>query len=189
MKEFECQFCHNKFSSEDGLKHHQAAKHPQSEEKVKEKKKSNVVKVIIVILILSGAVFGLYRLIGSAQGDLPAVGAHWHAQYEIDICGEKVSQFPYSQGDVHTHGDGIIHIHPQSESTAKENANLGRFMLGTGGAFNSTYLKLPDGREFKNGDLCGTNPAQVRLFVTNRPNMEFEKYVPKDGQVIRIEFS
>jgi hypothetical protein len=57
---------------------------------------------------------------------------HWHAAYGFYICGEFLPNTPAvettSTAGIHTHGDGVIHIHPFSQAGAGENATLGKFL-------------------------------------------------------------
>lgn len=58
---------------------------------------------------------------------------HWHAAFGIDICGKMQPPPPLFESPIgiHTHGDGVIHIHPTSSGGAGENATLGHFLDGT----------------------------------------------------------
>jgi hypothetical protein len=57
-------------------------------------------------------------------------GDHWHASYGFWVCGEwkaNLPTFPSTAG-IHSHDDGVIHIHPASEAGAGENATMGTFL-------------------------------------------------------------
>ncbi len=99
-----------------------------------------------------------------AAGDGPGVGDHWHAAYGIYICDDFVDPL-LDESDpegIHTHGDGVIHIHPFEESAAGENATLGKF-------FEAMQIELDDGGLFSDaGSLeagidCPDGPAEVRV--------------------------
>jgi hypothetical protein len=64
----------------------------------------------------------------------PMIGEHWHAAVGVDICGEFQAPTPEFESPVgiHTHGDGVIHIHPFADGGAGENATLGVFLEGAG---------------------------------------------------------
>ncbi len=57
-------------------------------------------------------------------------GDHWHAAYGIDICGKPQAPIPTFESPIgiHTHGDGVIHIHPFTLEGAGENATIGNFL-------------------------------------------------------------
>lgn len=59
----------------------------------------------------------------------PQVGDHWHNAFGIYICGEFLAdiQSDLDPVGIHTHNDGLIHIHPFSSAAAGDNATLGLF--------------------------------------------------------------
>jgi len=125
----------------------------------------------------------------SSKPRLPRVGDHWHARYSVAICGQTLAPFPYTPGNVHTHGDGVIHIHPQAPFESGRNANLGRFFASAGVVFARGRLEFPDGRRFREGDRCpDSRQGRVRVLVNGKPSDAFERYVPQDGDQIVIEF-
>ncbi len=142
------------------------------------------------VLVVAAAV-GFIGLLfaASSRPRLPRVGDHWHARYSVTICGQTLTQFPYTPGNVHTHGDGVIHIHPQTPFESGRNANLGWFFAGAGVEFARGKLELPDGRRFHDGDQCPNGqPGRVRLLVNGKPSDSFEQYVPQNGDQIVVEF-
>lgn len=59
---------------------------------------------------------------------------HWHAAYEIYDCGSLAGALQTQLGPdgIHTHADGLIHIHPGNSSATGKEARLGVFMDATG---------------------------------------------------------
>ena len=49
---------------------------------------------------------------------------HWHATYAVFICGQRQPNFPTWESGVHTHADGVIHIHPFVHSEEGAGARL-----------------------------------------------------------------
>lgn len=146
---------------------------------------------IAMVLLIFGLTLLLVFSTGSknsAEG-LPGVGDHFHAKYAVRVCGEKVVDFPYSEGGVHTHGDGVIHIHPTHVREAGLNANIARFMAGTGSTITDTSLKLPSGEIYANGDKCPNGmPAILQLKVGNAFLSNISEYVPRDQDDLEILF-
>jgi hypothetical protein len=64
----------------------------------------------------------------AGENGLP--GDHWHAAYGFYVCGEWLPAIPTfeSSAGIHTHGDGVIHIHPFGDAGAGRNATLGTFL-------------------------------------------------------------
>lgn len=140
-------------------------------------------------LVAMAAIIALVAFLNRSAAGPPRVGDHWHAVYQISICGELQPDLPASPGGVHTHGDGLIHIHPQVAGETGKNANLKRFFGSTGTILTHTSIRLPDGREYKNGDSCPDGqPGTLRLLVNGVENDQFEDYVPQSGDLIRVEF-
>jgi len=192
----ECKDCGRKFGSEESLQQHIKDKHSSyssrsssvnRNKKDAQKKYSNVLIYVLILLIVFGGGYGLVKLVSKPVLGAP-VGVHWHAYYEVFICGERQAPFPPSPGNTHSHGDGKIHIHPSLPQEALENANVGAFFRNIGGEFDSQHITMPDGRAFKNGDLCGGKTSEVKLIVNGRQNDKFESYTPRDGDVVKVEF-
>jgi hypothetical protein len=132
--------------------------------------------------LLFPGVIGAIVLFGSAlvwyaaderKGDTdvpPVIGDHWHAAYGIYVCGEwqpDIPEFENTTG-IHTHGDGVIHIHPFSQSGAGENATLGTFLEDTDVELSDDELtigenELADGaKTWKEGDdQCDGKDAEL----------------------------
>ena len=97
---------------------------------------------------------------GSEPGD------HWHSAYGTFICGEYLPNLGVGvepdPGGIHTHQDGVIHVHPFQTATTGRNARLSDFFGQTGLDVTSTKIQLPEdpalgdnsGRTFENGDEC-----------------------------------
>lgn len=95
-------------------------------------------------------------------GPLPAA-SHWHAAYVIRICDEVLDPL-VSDNDplgIHTHGDGLMHIHPFFEESGYEQATIGLFADAVGLGLNDGELTLPSGGTWRDGDLCDGVPSQV----------------------------
>lgn len=137
------------------------------------------------VVVLGGAVVG-YGIL--KRPPYPRVGAHWHAPFSVEICGRPLA-FPPSPGNIHTHGDGVIHVHPETDEEGRQ-ANLATFFASLGVSLKSGELVLPDGRRFRDGDRCGQTPARLRLWVNDRemPPEEFLRYYPQNGDRIRVAF-
>lgn len=134
------------------------------------------------------AVIAVLIALGSGES-LPEVGSHWHAGYTIEICGETLPPRPASPGDVHTHGDGLIHVHPSTYRTAGENANLARFVASIGGTLRDSVLDVPGRRTLRNGDRCQNGEeGRVAVYVNGDRIAEPAAYVPQDGDEVRIAF-
>jgi hypothetical protein len=103
----------------------------------------------------------------------PKRGEHWHASYGIFICDRFVTNVSDKGADdplgIHTHDDGLAHIHPFTNQAAGKQATLGKFFDQVGMKVTDTSIKLPsaepfNGRLYKEGETtCGGEPATVKI--------------------------
>ena len=131
----------------------------------------------------------------AAAGTEPKVGEHWHVAYGVYACDKWLTPFTNQnetvdgqQLGVHTHGDGVIHVHPFASNASGRNAKLGIFFKALGVKSSNTKFELPEGLgTFKNGDDCagkaGTwklavwdtadSTAPPKIFITDFANVRF----------------
>ena len=123
---------------------------------------------------------------------LPGFNDHWHARYEIELCGEVQPDSPPSDGGVHSHGDGQFHIHPQNANEVGEKATMGLFFQSTNVQLKADSITLDNGTVWRNGDACpdSTLPGTLMILVNGQELVHAtpERYVPQDGDLIRIIF-
>ncbi|HEX2578107.1 MAG TPA: hypothetical protein VHK88_17290 [Aquihabitans sp.] len=92
---------------------------------------------------------------------------HWHAAFSINACGKEEPPPNDVEADllgIHTHGDGLIHIHPFATRASGRNATLKRFFDQVGLKVTDEGFETADGRVFKEGETtCGGEPAELIL--------------------------
>ena len=119
------------------------------------------------------AVLGAVLLVVFARSSREAGGSipprfgvdHWDSAYGIYVCGRfmpPVADVGRDRG-IHTHADGVIHVHPRTRELAGENATLGKFAEQVGVTLGEGVLALPDGRTFRDGDACGGARGVVQV--------------------------
>lgn len=88
------------------------------------------VVALVVLLGVSLVVYARSDRRSEDLGGVPQLGDHIHQAFGINVCGEFLPVVPEfeSQIGIHTHGDGVIHLHPFSQLGAGANATLGRYM-------------------------------------------------------------
>ncbi len=88
---------------------------------------------------------------------------HWHADFEIIICGEKQLLLESTgisnkvgTATLHHHNDYRIHV--EGTLLSLQDASLGRFFESIGGVLTDTYIGIPQKNEttlyWHNGDHC-----------------------------------
>lgn len=130
--------------------------------------------IIGILLVGSVLVFFARGERSAAASQAPVANQdHWHAAFGIDICGE-IQPNPGDDGPdtvgIHTHQDGLIHIHPFVGAAAGENARFELFAEQTGIELGDGEFTLPDGTTYANGDDCEgedgeSQPGRVALYV------------------------
>ena len=165
---------------------------------------------IVVVIV---AVLGVFLAFARGTSAQPSIGDHIHAALDIYVCGQKEPDLPLFEAGVHTHGDGLIHIHPQSPSEEGAGAAVGKFFQYGGWELSQSTLTLP-ATTFKVGDPCPDGqPGVLRMLKyrlswrsTSGNNSlladecsrvadadmqevkDFASYVPKDGDCLHLVF-
>ena len=114
---------------------------------------------------------GVSNVISEEVGDvegLPSVGpipqsSHWHAAYVVRVCNDVLDPFT-SEDDplgIHSHGDGLVHIHPFFAESGYELAKLELFANAMDFVLRDGELTLPGGGTWRDGDLCDGVPSRV----------------------------
>src|SRR5262249_11814763 len=104
-------------------------------------------------------------------------GDHWHAAYGIYQCDHFIDNALTHDPDqdptgIHSHNDGIIHIHPFVSSATGTRARLGLFFAFEQVTFNDKELQLTDRKVFKDGDDCNGKPGHLKVarYNIDKPN-------------------
>ena len=129
-------------------------------------------------------------------------GDHWHAAYGFWVCGEWLPALPTfdSTAGIHTHADGVIHIHPFGDAGAGRNATVGTFLEQAPGV-TLTDDKLTVGEESwetgktecdgKKGELVVARWENVQTTDEN-PSLDYDNFddirFRKDGEGYTIAF-
>jgi hypothetical protein len=92
-----------------------------------------------------------------------------------DVPSKFLAPFTDASEDVlgiHTHGDGVIHIHPFADSAAGKKATLGVFLDQVGVSMTNDTLTLPDGTIYKEGETkCqGGKDGELQVAKWNNVN-------------------
>ena len=90
---------------------------------------------------------------------------HWHAAIGVYTCDEFQPDLPEfeSPAGIHTHSDGVIHIHPYSDAGAGDNATLGVFLDGAGVELSDDELRIGDQTWTEGETQCGDEDAELVL--------------------------
>ncbi len=99
----------------------------------------------------------------------PTFDDHWHLPYGIYDCTTE-SFLPNLQdpqtvnAGIHTHSDGVIHVHPYSSTATGNNAQLVRFLEATRTEIeNDETMTFSDREELAEGVECDGEPAILQI--------------------------
>jgi hypothetical protein len=99
----------------------------------------------------------------------PAAGDHWHVAYGVYACDAYLppTQDQTDPLGIHSHADGLIHIHPFQVEATGDGARLVRFTDAIGAELSDDrYVPgagEPEGRVLAEADGCGDQPAELVL--------------------------
>jgi hypothetical protein len=176
---------------------------------------------LVVLLGLFAIIYGRQSLPSNGAGS-PTINDHWHQAFGIYVCdtfqpkltGTKEETTVDSAGNtvlvnqqfsltgIHSHGDGIIHYHPNSTKSTGNRAKLGVFLDVYGVKLDDTSLTMPKdqgGESWSTKDTkCNGKPVELRARVWDHytdPNnyhdvvTDFNNIrITNDGMVIAIGF-
>ena len=146
-----------------------------------------IIPVILATIYLVGATIYL-NSISHTQGPV-----HWHADYEIYACGNKITmKEPTGLSNkvgsevFHQHGDNRIHVEGVVVDVA--DVDLHEFFEATLGELEHDKLVVPTNEyvaEYKNGDKCNGDEGVLQVFLyktidgkaVQEKLIDFEDYV------------
>ena len=108
-----------------------------------------------------------------APAGAPELDDHWHSAYGFYVCDElSPIYFPNDSDDdrtgIHTHGDGLIHIHPFVSTVTGQYATLGAFFSENQTEFNDDTVELPSEVVLSETDFdCAGEEVEVRVLKWN----------------------
>lgn len=93
-------------------------------------------------------------------------GDHWHDAFAIYVCNRFLPPVSDTHEDtlgIHSHGDGIIHLHPFSNDAAGPNARMRIFLAQVGITLQGSDLEVGDTHIRAGKTTCSGKPARLVL--------------------------
>jgi hypothetical protein len=131
--------------------------------------------ITMVAVIALGALLVVYARQGTTVSAAVAPKLnddHWHVAYGVYVCKEFKTAIQ-TQNElvngvslgIHTHGDGVIHIHPFASNAAGRNAKLGVFFKAAGVKASTGKMAFPEdiGTYQNTTDTCEGKAATWKL--------------------------
>jgi hypothetical protein len=169
--------------------------------------------IVVILLVCCAAVFIaiVWTAIATDKDStsehraLDTFGDHWHAALAVNVCGEWLAPAPQFEqraneagvtAGIHSHGDGLIHLHPFASDEAGD-ASVGRFMDYGGWKLSSDAFTAWDGATRRDGEACATGgDGRVQWVVgeygkpwpTKARSGDPADYRPENGDIVAIYF-
>jgi hypothetical protein len=140
-----------------------AAKAAASSRGVSEKRELGFPLTIAAVVILGIALVVIAR--ESREVVAPTTADHWHSAYTVYDCGTPVAEF-MSVADpdgIHTHQDGLIHIHPFNSSATGADAQLAIFFEAMEATVTSDEITAREFEDIVADDGCGDEAAVIKI--------------------------
>jgi hypothetical protein len=116
----------------------------------------------------------------------------WTAALGVHVCGSWLPNAPAFGLDtgVHSHGDGLVYVHPFDPAEAGDRATLGLLLQRGGWTASNDRLQLWDGVEHRAATSCPDgSAATVRWWIDGvEQHGDPATNIPRHGQVIVLAF-
>jgi hypothetical protein len=147
----------------------------------------------IALIVVVGVLAVLFARNDNQQAAAvsPAVGEHWHAAYGIYVCDAFLPNLTDAVSDttgLHTHGDGVAHVHPFNSAAAGNNATLAKWGETTGLSFSGTGFTV-NGTTYDDGFDCSGQPATVSLYAWPADDLSAEPQIYTGADIGKFRFS
>ena len=121
--------------------------------------------VMVALVVVLGALLVFWARTDREATSAPRVGDHWHSAYDVYVCDTFRSKIVLETdpNGIHSHGDGLIHIHPFNKLASGRDAVLGEFFAAFGGFIDDQSFMLDSGERVVEGFDCGGEPAVLKV--------------------------
>ena len=128
----------------------------------------------VALVVILGSLLVLWARTDREATSAPRVGDHWHSVYDIYVCDSFRSKvvLETDPNGIHTHGDGLLHIHPFNKLASGRDAVLGEFFSAFGGRIDDATVVLDTGEELVEGVDCGGQPTVLKVARFDADDLE-----------------
>jgi hypothetical protein len=143
----------------------------------------------VALVVILGSLLVVWARTDREATSAPRVGDHWHSAYDIYVCDSYRSKIllETDPNGIHSHGDGLLHIHPFNKLASGRDATLGEFFSAFGGHIDDTTLVLDTGEELVEGADCGGEPMVLKVARFDADDMERDpEIVTEDLEGVRF---
>ena len=137
----------------------------------------------IVLLVLGITAYLVWSTISTNQTSVTGGPVHWHADFEIWNCGNKVDLIdPKGLSNkigtpiLHEHNDNRIHV--EGPVIEYKDISLGEFFKVIGGRMTASSLVAPTNNgvvSLESGVICNGLPGELQVFVYQTSGSNFHQ--------------
>lgn len=124
---------------------------------------------LVGIVVLGTALVAFAWNARDVEALQPSFGDHWHLPFAVYDCRDEAFIAPLEDpglvnSGIHTHSDGVIHLHPSSSTATGSNARLGVFLDATRANLSDDALTFDTRPEIaEEGASCNGEDAILQV--------------------------
>ena len=165
-----------------------AARAAASSKGARERRELGFPLALAAVMIL-GVALVVFARSSRAPAAAPRVGNdHWHSAYAIFDCDRYLPAFTSAADPdgIHSHQDGVVHIHPWNSSAAGEQADLEVFFESMGARVTDDEISGPGIGVLEAGSDCDGEPTVIRAVRFTRIDPDVEGAPRIDDPATRL---
>ena len=119
----------------------------------------------LAVVVILGVALVVFARSSRTPAASPRVGNdHWHSAYAIYDCDQFLPAFTSAADPdgIHSHQDGVVHIHPWNSSAAGDQADLDVFFEAMGARITDDEISGPGIGVLEAGSDCNGEPTVIR---------------------------
>ena len=120
----------------------------------------------LALVVILGVALVVFARSSRTPAAAPRVGNdHWHSAYAIYDCDRFLPAFTSAADPdgIHSHQDGVVHIHPWNSSAAGDRADLDVFLEAMGARVTDDEISGPGIGVLEAGSDCNGEPTVIRV--------------------------
>ena len=121
--------------------------------------------LVLAAVVILGMVLVVFARSSRPPAAAPRVGNdHWHSAYAVYDCDRFLPAFTSAADPdgIHSHQDGVIHIHPWNSSAAGDDARFDVFFEAMGVRISDDEISGPGIGVLEAGSDCNGEPTVIR---------------------------
>lgn len=137
----------------------------------------------LAVVVVLGVALVVFARSSRTPAAAPRVGNdHWHSAYAIYDCDRFLPAFTSAADPdgIHSHQDGVVHIHPWNSSAAGDQADLDVFFESMGARVTDDEISGPGIGVLEAGSDCNGEPTVIKA-------VRFTRIDPDDPDAPRLD--